>query len=70
VNEFTVRNGPVLSSKYYPVMTLRDEFAARALQSIVADLDFTFPSDASWEDGVTEMAWRLADLMIQKRNPK
>jgi hypothetical protein len=45
---------------YNPGMTLRDYFAAKALQGILAD------SDCFW-DGAAPLAYQYADAMLKAR---
>ena len=44
-------------------MTLRDYFAAKAMQGILADSDVDLP-----EDILSQSAYRVADAMLKARN--
>ena len=46
-------------------MTLRDYFAARAMQSLLATID-TYP-DEHWRDGLAMDAYMMADAMLRAR---
>ena len=46
-------------------MTLRDYFAARAMQSLLATID-TYP-DEHWRDGLAMDAYTMADAMLRAR---
>jgi len=46
-------------------MTLRDYFAAKAMQTFTKNLGCQ--SDQKWFDGVAEGAYRMADAMLKAR---
>jgi hypothetical protein len=46
-------------------MTLRDYFAAKAMQSFTADVGWK--SDQQWFDEIAEGAYRQADAMLKAR---
>ncbi len=46
-------------------MTLRDYFAAKAMQIVLYQCDF-FP-DTDWRDGVAMDAYKMADAMLKAR---
>ena len=46
-------------------MTLRDYFAVRAMQSLLATID-TYP-DEHWRDGLAMDAYMMADAMLRAR---
>ena len=48
------------------VATLRDEFAAKALQGLLADMPKTCYG-LDWQANVTRTAYELADLMLKER---
>jgi hypothetical protein len=59
---------------YYPGMTLRDYFAAKAMQEMVGQYDFTFFEDDKREkEGdtfalvVAKNAYAMADAMLKAR---
>ena len=47
-------------------MTLRDYFAAKAMQGLIASFE-TIP-DAPWLDGVAIDAYPMADAMLKERS--
>lgn len=47
-------------------MTLRDYFAAKAMQSFTVDVGWK--SDQKWFEEVAEGAYRQADAMLKERN--
>jgi len=47
-------------------MTLRDYFAAKAMQGLIASFE-TIP-DAPWLDGVAIDAYSMADAMLKERS--
>jgi len=51
----------------YPGMTLRDYFAAKALQGLLADVPKFFHG-SNWKQNTDECAYQMADLMLQERN--
>lgn len=46
-------------------VTLRDYFAAKAMQSLLATID-TYP-DERWREGLAMDAYMMADAMLQER---
>lgn len=46
-------------------MTLRDYFAAKAMQSFLAIIE-TYP-DQPWREGLAMDAYRMADAMLKER---
>lgn len=53
------------TTSYYSGMTLRDYFAAKAMQGILANSE----ANRSWtDDDVAKFAYRQADAMIAERN--
>lgn len=55
------------NSRYAEVfgMTLRDYFAAKAMQSFTSDVGWK--SDQQWFDEIAEGAYRQADAMLKAR---
>lgn len=49
-----------------PGMTLRDYFAAKALQGMLADLPKSCYG-LDWQDNVARAAWSVADAMLATR---
>ncbi len=50
-------------------MTLRDYFAAKAMQGMLAHRDFDYcPMNESSMDKISKDAYMLADYMMQKRD--
>ena len=56
--------GPVMSSDEQG-MTLRDYFAARAMQGFVDEVGCN--SDQKWFDEIAEGAYKVADAMLKAR---
>ena len=56
---------PLFAATGYPGMTLRDYFAAKAMQSFTAAVGWN--SDQQWFDEIAEGAYRQADAMLKAR---
>ena len=47
-------------------MTLRDYFAAKAMQGVISNLEDSFGPEEF--DGLSKMFYRMADAMLEARN--
>lgn len=63
---FPVVDPVTISSYVIPGMTLRDYFAAKAMQAQLQTLD-EYP-DEHWRDGVAMNSYRIADAMLKLRS--
>jgi len=65
-----VDGGPIFETVSTTGMTLRDYFAAKAMQGMIADGSFFEYSDESYRPGygeAAEKAYKIADAMIDAR---
>ena len=65
VAAFSVVDPVTIASTFIPGITLRDYFAAKAMQAQLQTLD-EYP-DEHWRDGVAMDSYRMADAMLKAR---
>lgn len=63
--DFQPLTGEQVVREQWGGMTLRDYFAANAMQSLLATID-TYP-DEHWRDSLAMDAYRMADAMLKAR---
>jgi hypothetical protein len=63
--QVVLNGGQVLHEGFMGGMTLRDYFAAKAMQIVLYQCD-CFP-DQDWRDGVAMDAYKMADAMLKAR---
>ena len=63
--DFQPLTGEQVVREQWGGMTLRDFFAAKAMQSLLATID-TYP-DEHWRDGLAMDAYMMADAMLRAR---
>ena len=63
----TDTGGPAFPGDYFSAgMTLRDYFAAKAHQAVIAD-SFAYSSDVDLSEFLAKLAYRHADAMLKAR---
>ena len=65
-------NGEVIDSEMEPGMTLRDYFAAAALQGLLGNSEFHVETDVESEipNAIATYAYQAADAMLKAREAK